>query len=223
MSPHPACMVACMHRKHTNIGPLEEVLTSIDTTIANGQDNISAIMLKKTALSITPAVTKLFNVSLTSGELPSEWQIACVSPTPKSGDNSNPSNYRPVSSGVPQRSVLGPILFIIYIDGITKVALTAGNLSLFADDILLYRPIQNIEDFAFLQNDVTKLCSWTNHNLLDFKMQSNACKYMLISCQPFIPVVLTINGSPQERVDAYKYLGFGQHPTSPGPNRCECT
>ena len=36
------------------------------------------------------------------------------------------------------------------------------------------------------------------------------CKYMLISkrCQPFIPVVLTINGSPLERVDAYKYLGI---------------
>ena len=69
-----------------------ELLTSIDTTIANGHDNISAIMLKKTALSITPAVTKLFNVSLTSGELPSEWKTARVSPIPKSGDNSNPSS-----------------------------------------------------------------------------------------------------------------------------------
>ena len=74
------------------------------------------------------------------------------------------SEVLPVSSGVPQGSVLGPILFIINIDGITKVALTAGNLSLFANDILLYRPIQNVEDFAFLQNDVTKLCSWTNDN-----------------------------------------------------------
>ena len=53
--------------------------------------------VKKTALSITPAVTKLFNVSLTSGELPSEWKTAHVSPIPKSGDNSNPSNYHPIS------------------------------------------------------------------------------------------------------------------------------
>ena len=71
-----------------------ELLTSIDTTTANGHDNISAIMLKKTALRITPAVSKLFNVSLTSGELPSEWKTARVSPIPKSGDN---SNYRPIS------------------------------------------------------------------------------------------------------------------------------
>jgi len=119
------------------------------------------------------------------------------------------SEVLPVSSGVPQGSVLGPILFIIYIEGITKVALTAGNLSLFADDILLYRPIQNVEDFAFLQNDVTKLCSWTNDNLLDFN--ANKCKCMLISKrrQPFIPVFLTVNGSPLEQVDAYKYLGSG--------------
>ena len=61
-----------------------ELLTSIDTNTANGHDNISAIMLKKTALSITPAVNKLklFNVSLTSGELPSEWKTARVSPSP---------------------------------------------------------------------------------------------------------------------------------------------
>ena len=85
--------------------------------------------------------------------------------------------------------------------------LTAGNLSLFADDILLYRPIQNVEDFAFLQNDVTKLCSWTNDNLLDFN--AIKCKYMLISKrrEPILPVVLTVNSSPLERVDAYKYLG----------------
>ena len=56
--------------------------------------------------------------------------------------------------------------FIIHIDRITKVALTAGNLSLFADDILLYRPIQNVEDFAFLQNDDTKLCSWIYWTLM---------------------------------------------------------
>ena len=87
------------------------------------------------------------------------------------------SDVLPVSSGVPQGSVLGPILFIICIDGITKVALTAGNLSLFADDILLYRPIQNIEDFAFLQNDVTKLCSWTNDN---FTLKTNLLFYQII-------------------------------------------
>ena len=108
------------------------------------------------------------------------------------------SDVLPVSSGVPQGSVIGPILFIIYIDGITKVALTAGNLSLYADDILLYRPIQNIEDIAFLQNDVTKLCSWTNDNLLDFN--AIKCKYMLISKrrEPILPVVLTVNSSPLE-------------------------
>ena len=153
------------------------------------------LLRKLRDLKINSYILKWITVYLTNRK-----QYVCV-------DGSS-SDVLPVSSGVPQGSVLGPILFIIYIDGITKVALTAGNLSLYADDILPYRPIQNIEDFAFLQNDVTNLCSWTNDNLLDFN--AIKCKYMLISKrrQPFIPVVLTINGSPLERVDAYKYLGI---------------
>ena len=118
------------------------------------------LLRKLRDLKVNSYILKWITVYLTNRK-----QYVCV-------DGSS-SDVLPVSSGVPQGSVLGPILFIIYIDGITKVALTAGKLSLFADNILLYRPIQNIEDFAFLQNDVTQLCSWTNDNLLD--SNANTC------------------------------------------------
>jgi len=55
-------------------------------------------MLKETALSMTPAVTKLFNMSINLGVLRDEWKIARVSPVPKpSSARSDSTNYRPIS------------------------------------------------------------------------------------------------------------------------------
>ena len=50
-----------------------------------------------TAVSITPALTELFNLSITSGSIPQKWKLSSVVPTPKSSANAdNPSNYRPI-------------------------------------------------------------------------------------------------------------------------------
>ena len=53
--------------------------------------------LRYTAASITTAITKLFNMSITTGKLPSEWKTAQIVPIPKSKQKLDPSNYRPVS------------------------------------------------------------------------------------------------------------------------------
>jgi len=54
-------------------------------------------MLKCTATSIAPSVTWLFNLSIQSGKVPTEWKQSLVVPTPKSSDLSSPNNYRPIS------------------------------------------------------------------------------------------------------------------------------
>jgi len=57
----------------------------------------------------------------------------------------------PVTSGVPQGSVLGHLLFLIYIDDITRISLSEGTkLVLYADDMLLYRKIDHPEDYVAL-------------------------------------------------------------------------
>ena len=74
------------------------------------------------------------------------------------GHSSSPAN---VTSGVPQGSILGPLLFILYMDSINNVTLSPNSkLLLYADDILLYSPIQQPSDFATFQSDVDLLSQW---------------------------------------------------------------
>ena len=50
-------------------------------------------------------------------------------------------------SGIPQGSVFGPLLFLTYIDGVTRIPLSEGSkLVLYAEDMLLYRRISSPED-----------------------------------------------------------------------------
>ena len=112
---------------------------------------------------------------------------------------------------VPQGSILGPLLFLIYIDDIVKVTLSEGSkLVLYADDIFLYRPIHTNEDYSALQHDIDMISEWANINSMQFN--SAKCKFMLVSRRrnntiPSPPMCL--NGSPldHESVPTFKYLG----------------
>jgi len=73
------------------------MLSTLVTTKSTGHNDISARMLKETALSMTPAVTKLFNLSIRLGDLPNEWKTAHVTPVPKTSNCSDATNYRPIS------------------------------------------------------------------------------------------------------------------------------
>ncbi len=86
----------------------------------------------------------------------------------------------PVLSGVPQGSLLGPLLFLIYVNDINGVGLSEGSkLVLYADDILLYRAIQSPEDYVALQHDINTLTAWTDSKLLKFYPKK--CKAMHIT------------------------------------------
>lgn len=71
------------------------------------------------------------------------------------------STHYSVVSGVPQGSVLGPILFLIYIDGLCGIQLSSGKNVLFADDLLLHSRISQPSDFIVVK-DVDELCNWLN-------------------------------------------------------------
>ena len=68
-----------------------------DTSKSNGPDGISARMLKHTAISITPSITWLFNLSIRIGKIPNAWKVSHVVPILKSSTMHDPKNYRPIS------------------------------------------------------------------------------------------------------------------------------
>ena len=82
-----------------------------------------------------------------------------------------------VASGVPQGSILGLLLFLIYINDIVTVNISDGSkIILYADDILLYHPISLPQDFGHLQNDVDKLQAYASANYMIFN--ASKCKFV---------------------------------------------
>ena len=69
------------------------------------------------------------------------------------------SSWKPVLSGVPQGSVLGPILFLVYINYLEEGV--PGNILKFADDTELFRKTKEIGDKQNLQEDIDKLVRWS--------------------------------------------------------------
>ena len=122
--------------------------------------------------------------------------------------NGTSSHSIPVISGVPQESILGPLLFLIYIDSISTLQLSeSSNLSLYADDMLLYKTISLAADYVELQHDINQIYGWSATNSMTFN--SSKCKCMLFSrkrnanCPP-----MNLNNHQLEQVQCYKYLGL---------------
>ena len=76
------------------------------------------------------------------------------------------SSVLPVLSGVPQGSILGPLLFIVFVNDLPSSVLSS-SIFLFADDAKCVMPVSSITDCQLLQNDLTRLVEWsTTWNLL---------------------------------------------------------
>ena len=74
------------------------------------------------------------------------------------GETSSPAE---ITSRVPQGRVLGPTLFLIYVNDIAENI--NSNIRLFADDCVVYRQIDSHQDYVILQEDLNNLFDWSNN------------------------------------------------------------
>ena len=110
-----------------------------------------------------------------------------------------------VTSGVPQGSVLGPILFSIFINDLpTRVH---SKVCLFADDCILYRQVKDQTDTSALQRDLQNLQEWCNEWLMDFHPEK--CELLRITNKRNpINSTYQIKNHSLDMVDSKKYLGI---------------
>ena len=88
------------------------------------------------------------------------------------------STFKPVNSGVPQGSILGPLLFLLFINDISDGLDPKTNISQYADDTKLWRAMNSERDCEILQSDVDKLSNWCRVNKM--KLHPDKCKVMSI-------------------------------------------
>ena len=107
--------------------------------------------------------------------------------------------------GVPQGTVLGPVLFLLHINDITENV--SSEMRFFADDCVCYREIKDINDCEILQRNINRLVEWAVSNGMRF--QPAKCNIMRLSRkQNNIDFKYTLKGTTElEQLDSIKYLG----------------
>ena len=119
--------------------------------------------------------------------------------------NGTKSKWSVVESGVPQGTVLGPVLFSLHIHDILDNI--SSDIRLFADDCVCYRVIDSTEDCKILQNDIDKLGSWARKWGMRFQPIKSIMMKLTRKKKHHIDFEYQLEGSKLEFIDNIKYLG----------------
>ena len=135
---------------------------------------------------------------------------------------SESSSVLKVHSGVPQGSILGPLLFVLFINDLPLGLSDGTNISLYADDTKIWRRIDSPSDCMSLQADIDHLNDWAILNKMSF--HPSKCKVLPIflrSNMSFPSFTYHLNNSPLNFVDVEKDLGVDITPRLSWNSQCD--
>jgi hypothetical protein len=147
------------------INIIRKRLAMIGRNKSVGPDDIPGDILKMGGEAMIPYLARLIDISINKSTLPADWKKAIVVPIYKGGGR----------TVVPQGSVLGPLLFLAYVNDIWRNI--ESKIRLFADDCIIYRKIVNNHDVKKLQTDLDRLGDWAVEN----EMKINPSKSKALS------------------------------------------
>ncbi|XP_076069761.1 uncharacterized protein LOC143041638 [Oratosquilla oratoria] len=164
-----------------------EAIKAIPPEAAAGHDGFHAQLLRNCGQELAKPLRMLWDLSTKSGTVPTTLKTSIITPIHKGSSRGQASRTQQVSvqgklsepinvkSGVPQGSVLGPLLFIIHVGDIDN-KLKYTEASSFADDTRLKRQIAGQEDAANIQKDLKEIQIWATSN----NMVLNGEKFELV-------------------------------------------
>ena len=117
------------------------------------------------------------------------------------------SDWLNVSSGVPQGSILGPLLFTLYINDLPDQIVSPTQMGLYADDSKMFRVIKSEADVEHFRSDLANVQEWSRRWQMNFNTKK--CKFMRFSHKKSITDIhYDMNGVLLERVKVVRDLGI---------------
>ena len=168
----------------------------VDLSKAFDMVNHKLLIAKLNSFGITGIENKWFKSYLNN-------RTQCVSV------NGTISNPKTIMSGVPQGSILGPLLFLLFINDMSD-SIMNSTVDMYADDTLIYfchRDVKTIE--TCLNNDLASLSKWLDDNLM--KANVSKTNVMLLGTSAKTSRInhinVVMNNCTVEKVNSFKYLG----------------
>ena len=122
--------------------------------------------------------------------------------------NNEQSTDLRVHSGVPQGSILGPTIFILFLNDITEGLSIGTNITMYADDTKIWRRIISTDDHYILQRDINHLLNWASTNKMIFHPAK--CKVLAVfnGHFPYSNFLYNISGRVIRYTNLEKDLGI---------------
>ena len=116
------------------------------------------------------------------------------------------SNKQIITTGVPQGSIMGPLLFLIYINDLPLIS-QIFNMMMYADDTTLYCNLSDTSE-VLINSEINRICEWLSANKLSLNTKKTKFMVFHVPQRQVIYPRLKINNIEIERVNHFNFLGI---------------